>query len=52
MARGFGERGRETFERRFTLPRMIKAYEDLYLEAWEHKMGARGLERVVAEKRR
>ena len=23
------------FERRFTLPTMIKAYEDLYTELWE-----------------
>ena len=52
MAQGFGQRGREAFERRFTLPRMINAYEDLYLETWERKMGARGLEHVATARER
>lgn len=41
LAQSFGERGRAAFERRFTLPTMIRAYEDLYYELWERKTGQR-----------
>ena len=37
LADEFGSRGRAVFERRFTLPTMIKAYEDLYTELWALK---------------
>ncbi|HEY5641164.1 MAG TPA: glycosyltransferase [Dehalococcoidia bacterium] len=39
LADEFGNRGRAVFERRFTLPTMIRAYEDLYTELWVRKMG-------------
>ncbi len=40
LADEFGGRGRAVFERRFTLPTMIKAYEDLYTELWTARLNA------------
>lgn len=40
LADEFGSRGRAVFERRFTLPTMIKAYEDLYTELWAARTDA------------
>ncbi len=40
LADEFGSRGRAVFERRFTLPTMIKAYEELYTELWAQKMAS------------
>jgi glycosyltransferase involved in cell wall biosynthesis len=37
QARAMGERGRERFRRDFTLPTMVKQYEDLYTELWERR---------------
>lgn len=37
LAEGLGRRGRAVFERRFTLPTMVRAYEDLYTELWAGK---------------
>ena len=36
-----GLQGRERFNREFTLPTMVKNYEDLYLELWEKRALAR-----------
>jgi glycosyltransferase involved in cell wall biosynthesis len=48
LAEEFGARGRTVFERRFTLPTMIAAYENLYAELWERKASARKDDRVAA----
>ncbi|MEX1194904.1 MAG: glycosyltransferase [Dehalococcoidia bacterium] len=48
LATRLGDRGRAAFERRFTLPTMVRAYENLYLGLWERKVAARaGAETIV-----
>jgi glycosyltransferase involved in cell wall biosynthesis len=43
------KRGREIFQERFTLPRMVSAYEDLYGELWENHEVRSGESRAAAE---
>ena len=47
-----GQRGRERFNREFTLVTMVKKYEDLYLELWEKRaLAGRGrISRKEAER--
>ena len=41
-ARALGEAGREEFHARFSLARMVEAYERLYLELWERRRAGAG----------
>jgi glycosyltransferase involved in cell wall biosynthesis len=48
LAEEFGARGRTVFERRFTLPTMVRAYENLYTALWQEKSRSQKRDRVAA----